>query len=162
MIEFNKFKKEVEAAGLQAVDCGNYHWRIIGGLYEVNWYPRSKRKTIYINGLGRKATETNGDLAAAIRVAQQPSAIQPTDRRTKRKGSYGRLRTKLLKRDAKCFWCCAELTKSTATIDHKTPLVRGGSNAQDNTVLACEKCNGEKGNQVWEKKDGEVIKYRTG
>lgn len=160
-IEFSTFKKEVEAAGFTAIDCGKYHWRIKGGLYEVNWYPRSKRKTIYINGLGANYRPTEGDLAAAVRAASEHPDVKPPERRTKRKGSYKSLKRRLFKKSGLCFWCSLALTAETATIDHKIPLARGGSNAQDNTVLACEPCNREKGHGIWEKKDGQTIKLKS-
>lgn len=34
-----------------------------------------------------------------------------------------------------------------ATIDHKTPLSKGGADNVRNLVLACKSCNDEKGNQ---------------
>lgn len=161
-MEYKEFEKKVKAAGLEPKDCGRYHWRIEGGDYEVNWYPRSKGKTIYINGLGRRGTQTNGDIETAIRLAKEPPSIKPPDGRTGRKGSYRGVKRKLLKISRLCFWCNAHLSNGKATVDHKIPLMRGGSNAQDNMVLACDPCNKEKGNNIWVKdKDGQVTKYQS-
>lgn len=43
-----------------------------------------------------------------------------------------------------CWYCGQQLTKATATKDHKIPLCRGGSEGR-NKVDACLKCNGRKG-----------------
>ena len=45
------------------------------------------------------------------------------------------------------------MTLETATVDHVIPLARGGSNADDNLVLACDPCNKEKGHEVWTKEE---------
>jgi hypothetical protein len=44
-----------------------------------------------------------------------------------------------------CRYCRRALLASTATIDHLTPVKRGGTNAPDNLGLACMPCNGDKG-----------------
>jgi 5-methylcytosine-specific restriction endonuclease McrA len=55
-----------------------------------------------------------------------------------------------------CYYCGKEMVPSTTrrgvtrvkeaqTKDHKIPKCRGGSLAQNNTVLACAGCNEEKG-----------------
>jgi 5-methylcytosine-specific restriction endonuclease McrA len=45
----------------------------------------------------------------------------------------------------KCFWCRVPLTYEDATIDHVVARGRGGSNALENLVLACEPCNQTRG-----------------
>ncbi len=37
---------EASRVGLKVRDCGNGHMRIEGGLFEANWYPFSKKKTL--------------------------------------------------------------------------------------------------------------------
>lgn len=45
----------------------------------------------------------------------------------------------------KCYYCNKELKENDKiTIDHKTPVSRGGSTKVENLVIACEKCNSEK------------------
>jgi 5-methylcytosine-specific restriction endonuclease McrA len=63
----------------------------------------------------------------------------------------------LLKRDGRnCHWCGEWMTWSRAkerkgrtptdlTIDHVQPLAKGGSNRDDNLVLACRDCNEDRG-----------------
>ena len=43
-----------------------------------------------------------------------------------------------------CHYCEIRVDHDTRSVDHVIPLSRGGSNKQDNVVLACQKCNGEK------------------
>ena len=45
-----------------------------------------------------------------------------------------------------CQYCFKPVPFSTATLDHITPLVHGGSNtAKENFCIACFQCNNEKG-----------------
>lgn len=53
----------------------------------------------------------------------------------------------------RCHWCSRVMhfaidkraSKLYATFDHVTPRCQGGSNALDNLVLACFKCNHRRG-----------------
>ena len=50
------------------------------------------------------------------------------------------------KKDKKpCQYCGVIMTRKQATIDHKVPLARFGSNDDNNLALACERCNNLKG-----------------
>lgn len=44
-----------------------------------------------------------------------------------------------------CRYCRKTLSERTATIDHVVPRCRGGCNANCNLVLACRKCNTNRG-----------------
>lgn len=44
-----------------------------------------------------------------------------------------------------CHYCGTRLTPMTATVDHVTPLAKGGTNRLSNLVLACRRCNYAKG-----------------
>lgn len=44
-----------------------------------------------------------------------------------------------------CAYCHDALTDETRTVDHWLPASRGGSNALDNLLLACVRCNSLKG-----------------
>lgn len=75
----------------------------------------------------------------------------------------------LFKLDSKCYYCKGETDLNptsqkqgnAATIDHKTPISRGGSRgAVDNKVLSCQACNKDKGHLT----EGEylaVLDYRN-
>lgn len=40
-----------------------------------------------------------------------------------------------------------KLEKDTATIDHKTPVVKGGTHSAENLIMACWACNRKKGDR---------------
>lgn len=48
----------------------------------------------------------------------------------------------------KCFYCSAPLGWGDATIDHKIPLSRGGTDAWTNIVVACLNCNQAKADRI--------------
>jgi 5-methylcytosine-specific restriction endonuclease McrA len=55
-------------------------------------------------------------------------------------------RRELLRRDNhKCQYCG---TGKNLTIDHVIPRSRGGGHTWDNVVIACDKCNGKKGDKL--------------
>lgn len=62
--------------------------------------------------------------------------------RTRTKGA----RAMALTLNPYCYYCNKYLAfrPRSATIDHKIPLSKGGTNDADNTVLACETCNRDK------------------
>jgi len=51
----------------------------------------------------------------------------------------------------RCIYCCKELTLREATLEHKQPLSREGTNERDNLAIACKPCNSSKGNKTVEK-----------
>lgn len=44
----------------------------------------------------------------------------------------------------KCFYCGIELNYSNFSIDHKIPVVKGGTNCNENLVACCLYCNSRK------------------
>lgn len=48
-----------------------------------------------------------------------------------------------------CYYCGCEI-KSKKTIDHKIPVVKGGTNDNENLVLACVHCNTQKNDKTEE------------
>jgi 5-methylcytosine-specific restriction endonuclease McrA len=91
---------------------------------------------------------------AAVARAQRRSHLGWTD------GERESLKRSLARRDgAKCFYC-GVLLIGNCHIDHKTPVVKGGTNTLGNLVLACVQCNQEKHNKtvseyrVWRSKNG--------
>lgn len=58
------------------------------------------------------------------------------------------VRLRFLASDPRCSYCGKELSDKTATLDHKLPLSRGGSNGRANLVLSCQKCNSHKGSMT--------------
>lgn len=54
----------------------------------------------------------------------------------------------LAKYDYRCVYCLIPFTaKQKATMDHVTPLSRGGTNRKENVVPACTSCNCRKSNK---------------
>lgn len=52
-----------------------------------------------------------------------------------------------------CFYCSCRLTMTrdqpdSATVEHMTPLSRGGHNTRENMTLCCAVCNAAKGNMT--------------
>ncbi len=66
--------------------------------------------------------------------------------------TLARRRRALLQSDGHCYYCRAPLSEGLharlATVDHKLPLSRGGTDSKANTVLACDVCNREKGDMT--------------
>ncbi len=148
---FSDFREACQDAGFTAVDCGRGHWRIVGSLVMVNWYPFSKKRTIYVNGT-TASTSATGGIREAIQAAEgHLPTMQVGSTPTKRKGATWarRVKDQWFKRGkVVCHVCRRELTRNTCTIDHNIPLTRGGSNLPDNRRPACEGCNQDKGHKL--------------
>lgn len=56
--------------------------------------------------------------------------------------------TKMLLSDPHCRYCNRILNTIDATIDHKIPRSRGGTNQIENLCLCCKQCNKEKGSML--------------
>lgn len=54
------------------------------------------------------------------------------------------LAQKLKEQDYSCFYCSVALDQRNASIDHKLPVSRGGTNEPSNLVWACLTCNKHK------------------
>ena len=73
-MNWETFKRAVEAAGLQPRDCGNHHWQIKGGEQLVNCWAHTNRgfRIAAKNGNGR-----SGTMAWAITLAGPPKVPEP-------------------------------------------------------------------------------------
>jgi 5-methylcytosine-specific restriction endonuclease McrA len=49
-----------------------------------------------------------------------------------------------LRDEFQCQYCNAELNRRTATLDHVTPISRGGKSTWENSTTACSPCNSAK------------------
>jgi 5-methylcytosine-specific restriction enzyme A len=56
----------------------------------------------------------------------------------------GTLFRQIRKKFPYCYYCNGYLYWDTASIDHKIPICRGGTNELNNLVIACDKCNKQK------------------
>lgn len=49
------------------------------------------------------------------------------------------------KSNTRCYYCNEKVGINYRTVDHKTPISRGGETIPENLVMSCERCNSEKG-----------------
>lgn len=138
----DQMAKESKARGIEVKDCGNGHFQIMGRVM-VNYYPNSKRKSAYISGTTKAVQWV--DVGRAFDLSQQLPEGLPV---AKRKQSYKRAKSKVLKKSDRCHWCGCKLTAETATMEHVVPLSRGGLDHHNNRVLACYPCNQKRGNSM--------------
>ena len=61
----------------------------------------------------------------------------------------------------KCIYCNRELTKKEATLEHKYPVSRGGTNEKENLAIACLHCNDSKGSKTEEDFRNYLIKKKN-
>ncbi len=47
--------------------------------------------------------------------------------------------------DLACFYCGVGTNKGSRTVDHKTPISRGGEHVLENVCCSCRSCNSSKG-----------------
>jgi 5-methylcytosine-specific restriction endonuclease McrA len=68
------------------------------------------------------------------------------------------LREAIIRRDGrKCNWCSDYLNRVDMTLDHITPISRGGTNKKDNIQILCNDCHIKKTKQ----EDGQNEKYAS-
>jgi 5-methylcytosine-specific restriction endonuclease McrA len=48
------------------------------------------------------------------------------------------------KGNGRCYYCGGRFRPGDLSMDHKTPLIRGGRSTKGNLVPACKDCNNEK------------------
>ena len=70
-------------------------------------------------------------------INKKISSINKLD--TQHKLSSEILRSQLAQQDSRCHYCRVPLT--TFSVDHKTPISRGGTNLANNIALTCIDCN---------------------
>lgn len=151
MPTFEDFERLARARGGTARDCGRGHWQVRGKQI-VNYYPFGSRgPIIYVQGTSRSVIL--GSPEAAVNLAYSPPPRGKLEPRLSREQARVE-RTRLLQRRAHCHWCRKPLTPATATLDHRVPLGRGGTNRRDNLVLACGGCNRDRGSDMPELRDG--------
>lgn len=105
----------------------------------IVWRLKNKKRLSLINKVWR---QTNKDAYNAIHHA----------RRARERGSEGRYTAddvkNLLKVQKHLCVCGTSFKQIKHTVDHKTPLSRGGSNWSRNLQLLCQPCNDSKGTKT--------------
>ena len=104
-------------------DCGTRLYRIRGGINACTGY----RSSIIVNSI--IATEGNRHVLEKARKRYTPPLNNPA----------------LFKRDAHlCLYCGNKHASHKLSRDHVRPLIQGGSDAWNNVVTACKRCNNHK------------------
>ncbi len=77
-------------------------------------------------------------------IAADPDSIEQERRKAKqlKKTSWWKNRIG----EGKCYYCEQRHHPKTLTMDHMTPLIRGGRTSKSNCVPACAACNKQKQN----------------
>lgn len=78
---------------------------------------------------------------------------EPEIRKPAKLGASNRARKfrALIVRDGDvCHYCGSDLDDETRSLDHVVPRSKGGPNALVNLVLACKRCNSERGDMDYE------------
>jgi len=144
-------RRAARRAGVEIAVTEKAHGHIhVRGKILVNWYPYSKRKSAYVAGTSRG--EANADAAAVVRMASSAPVLFKTRGKRKRK-NYVAWKRRRFKRDSLCHWCHDKMILESgkpysATVEHVIPLARGGLDNDNNRVLACHKCNHERGHDM--------------
>ena len=79
-----------------------------------------------------------------------PQLAKPKNGRSRKcwRVSLTKKRRRLLEANPSCTYCGCKLTWESATVDHLVPRSKGGTDAMDNLVLACQPCNLRKADRL--------------
>lgn len=144
VIDTKQLKFFAELKGVRFTKHTDYHAQL-DGKYQVNVYPTTGR--IYIKGMNYSAKIFDHVEAVDFATGDRfPSGIEAPARKAmtaKKTALWDKAAYRI------CGICKKPIpTMAEATVDHKIPLSRGGSNRMDNLQLAHEECNQQKGNRV--------------
>jgi hypothetical protein len=68
------------------------------------------------------------------------------------------LRIEIFERDAwRCHYCGEDIAEETATLDHVTPVSKGGADTEDNLVACCLMCNSIKSGRTYEEAAPQIL-----
>lgn len=150
----------LQDAGLTVRNCGNGHFQISGGLKPLNWYPFSKKRSVYINGAKQAIHLFSRDPVPLILNFVIHGEL-PSQKGSPRK-VLTNVRRRLHQKNPRCDWCKKELEFEASTLDHIIPLSKGGSNRADNLCLSCVACNRARGNSTKAPRETLSTYYGTG
>lgn len=141
-------RKAAAVHGLQVVEKGIGHFQIVGGVLLVNYYPESRQRTAYIQGMA--ASHKHVTPEAAVLLSVQPNGLPGRGTRRRRGGAkYRKKREKLYLTIKNCYRCgLPMLTFADTSLEHKVPLSQGGLDNINNMTLSHPKCNHEAGNKM--------------
>jgi hypothetical protein len=93
------------------------------------------------------------EVLVPIEVPRYANLWDPDDRAPEEPNHYRdpEHRRSVFERDRwQCQYCGDSVTVETATIDHRVPVARGGTDALENLATACFPCNSLKQDRTWE------------
>lgn len=127
-------------------ECNEFHLQI-KGLYTVNIY--ESKSSYYINGTNKKGSFNINEPEFLINLAKGEGDLSIDKDKANRKKFKRTKKLILWQKNPTCFYC-QELIENWeyATIEHKIPLCKGGSNRNDNLALSHLKCNQERGSGI--------------
>lgn len=138
-----KIKPLAEKEGVEVRRCSEYHFQL-KSIFLVNVYPT--KATFYVQGTNHKLRYY--DLNQLIEVSKGNKDLE-TDRAKKKRRTKARSRNRMWEESKICFYCGYEIAAiEDASIEHKVPLSRGGSNRRDNLALSHKACNRTRGNSL--------------
>ena len=116
------------------------------------------------NHLSKRSTKTGACIACILqnREEYKPYAkVYKQERRARLKEAPGRFNKSdidllLMEQDFMCKYCKASFEDVGFHIDHRIPLVKGGSNWSENLQLLCPTCNLKKGAKLPEQFEKEI------
>jgi 5-methylcytosine-specific restriction endonuclease McrA len=147
---FQRLQKLAEQSGLTYRECNMNHVQISGGVALVNVYRGKNGFSMHVQGMSRGVKNVSAD-----RVIEAARDFKPARQTAERRRSYRAQRLRKWNQQSAgggkpcCHWCKAPFESfEDTTADHVIAITRGGSNGDDNIVLACETCNGRRKNNV--------------
>ncbi|RUU23681.1 hypothetical protein EOD10_04405 [Mesorhizobium sp. M7A.T.Ca.TU.009.01.3.2] len=139
--ERSAYKKQWREANIDRVlERNALHYHANKDRYRQNgnkWRAKNRDKHIAGADASRKRHLDRYRVHAAKRRAMKQNAP----------GTFTRedIKAQLIAQNGRCYWCSEAFVGDNHTIDHLTPLSRGGSNYPSNLVCACRSCNSQKG-----------------
>lgn len=131
------------------------HIQILNGARLVNYYPDSKNRTAYIQGMS--GSHKNVTPEQAITLALRPAPIIRSAVSKRRSGKrYRKIKERLYARNNLCYRCGKVIESvEEATIEHIIPRSKGGLDHPNNYAISHGKCNWEAGDKMPERKEHE-------
>lgn len=136
---------------LQRDDPG--HFQILNGARLVNYYPSSKNRTAYIQGMAGSHKHVTPE--QVINLALRPAPIIRSKVGRRRSGKrYRKIKERLYARSNLCYRCGKVIENiSEVTIDHIIPRSKGGLDHPNNYAISHGACNWRAGNDMPERKE---------
>ena len=133
---------------------------VLNASYEAINICNLKRAIVLIfKGIACAEEETEYEIQSASMIIKAPAVIRLLRyvRIPYRTVHFSR-KNVLLRDRYRCQYCNKEFPPASLTLDHVTPLSRGGKTQWDNIVTACKSCNAKKGGRIPSEAGMDLIK----